>query len=156
MIRMRRGDPLVNKFSRCCPHVATRVTTTLLAEASFRLDHFTVEDICSREHESAVPKVFRQAKTEAASSPASAGAKFMAEAAHRLKTILERIHEDTEQALSLLRDGAGDKRALAWKCKGCGYIKHFTKPVSLEAVARCPRCKSDQFVPANHLVDQSA
>lgn len=71
----------------------------------------------------------------------------MTETLHRLKTILERISENTEQALSLLRGGVGEERALAWKCKGCGYIKHFTKPVSFEAVARCPRCKSQQFVP---------
>jgi predicted Zn-ribbon and HTH transcriptional regulator len=71
----------------------------------------------------------------------------MAETPDRLRQILERIRNDTEQALTLLRDGAGEERALGWKCKGCGYIKHFTKPVSLEAVARCPRCKSDQFVP---------
>jgi predicted Zn-ribbon and HTH transcriptional regulator len=68
----------------------------------------------------------------------------MAETPDRLRQILERIREETEQALSLLTN-AGDQRALGWKCTGCGYIKHFTKPVSLEAVARCPRCKSDQF-----------
>jgi Zn finger protein HypA/HybF involved in hydrogenase expression len=34
------------------------------------------------------------------------------------------------------------------RCKGCSYIKHFTKAVTLEVVARCPRCKSDQFAPA--------
>ena len=66
----------------------------------------------------------------------------------RLRQILERIRQETEQALSLLIS-AGDDRALGWKCKGCGYIKHFTKPVSLEAVARCPRCKSDQFRPVS-------
>ena len=68
----------------------------------------------------------------------------MAETSTHLKTILETIREQTEQALSLLTN-ADDERALGWKCKGCGYIKHFTKPVSLEAVARCPRCKSEQF-----------
>jgi predicted Zn-ribbon and HTH transcriptional regulator len=65
----------------------------------------------------------------------------------RLKTILERIRQHTEQALSLLTN-VGEQRALGWKCKGCGYIKHFTKAVPLEVVARCPRCKSDQFIPA--------
>ncbi len=70
----------------------------------------------------------------------------MAETPDRLRQILERIRAQTEQALSLLTN-VGDERALGWKCKGCGYIKHFTKPVSLEVVARCPRCKSDQFVP---------
>jgi len=66
----------------------------------------------------------------------------------RLRQILERIREESDQALSLLRDDPADERSLAWKCKGCGYVKRFTRPVSLEAVARCPRCKSDQFVRA--------
>jgi predicted Zn-ribbon and HTH transcriptional regulator len=72
----------------------------------------------------------------------------MAETTDRLKTILERIRSETDQALSILRESSSE-RALGWKCAGCGYIKHFTKPVSFEAVARCPRCKSDQFVPAS-------
>jgi predicted Zn-ribbon and HTH transcriptional regulator len=71
------------------------------------------------------------------------------QAPDRLRQILETIREETEHALSLLRDGLREERALAWQCRGCGYIKHFTRPVSLEAVARCPRCKSDQFRPIN-------
>jgi hypothetical protein len=35
---------------------------------------------------------------------------------------------------------------LAWKCTGCGNLK-LTKPVSVDVVARCPRCKAEQFVP---------
>jgi predicted Zn-ribbon and HTH transcriptional regulator len=62
-----------------------------------------------------------------------------------LRRILERIRNDGDQALTLLND-AQARRALGWKCTGCGHVKHFTKPVSLEVVARCPRCKSDQFV----------
>jgi len=71
----------------------------------------------------------------------------MAETTDRVRQILERIREDTEQALSSLRDSAGEERALAWKCEGCGYIKHFTRSVSIEVLGRCPRCKSDEFVP---------
>lgn len=71
----------------------------------------------------------------------------MAETSSHFRTILEKIRAETDQALSLLRDDADEECALAWKCKGCGYIKHFTKSVSLEAVARCPRCKSDEFRP---------
>jgi len=68
----------------------------------------------------------------------------MAETSSSLRTILEKIRHDTEKALALLAD-AKEHRALAWKCTGCGHVKHFTKPVSLDVVARCPRCKSDQF-----------
>ena len=70
----------------------------------------------------------------------------MAETSRHLTTILEKIRNDAEKALALLAD-AEEQRSLAWRCTGCGYIKHFTKSVSLEAVARCPRCKSDQFRP---------
>ena len=71
----------------------------------------------------------------------------MAETPDHLRQILERIRSDTEQALTLLA-AAEEQRALAWKCRGCGHVKHFTKPVSVEVVARCPRCKSEHFVPA--------
>jgi predicted Zn-ribbon and HTH transcriptional regulator len=70
----------------------------------------------------------------------------MAETTDHLRQILERIRNDTQQALALLTN-VGDERALAWQCRGCGYVKHFTKPVSPGVVARCPRCKSDQFRP---------
>jgi predicted Zn-ribbon and HTH transcriptional regulator len=71
----------------------------------------------------------------------------MAETSSHLRTILEKIRNDAEKAVALLTD-TREQRALAWKCTGCGYIKHFTKLVTLEAVTRCPRCKSDQFVAA--------
>jgi predicted Zn-ribbon and HTH transcriptional regulator len=71
----------------------------------------------------------------------------MAQNSSQLKSILERIRNDTDQALTLLND-AQEQWALAWKCTGCGHVKHFTKPVSAEVVARCPRCKSDQFASA--------
>jgi hypothetical protein len=70
----------------------------------------------------------------------------MADTSSQLRQILENIRNDTEQALTLLA-AAEEQRALAWKCRGCGHVKHFTTPVSLEVVARCPCCKSEQFVP---------
>jgi hypothetical protein len=59
----------------------------------------------------------------------------MAETPDRLKTILERIRDKTDQAFTLLND-AQENRALGWNCIGCGHVKHFTKPVSLDVVAR--------------------
>ena len=70
----------------------------------------------------------------------------MAETSSHLTAILEKIRNDAEKALALLAD-AQEQRALAWKCSGCGHVKHFTRSVSLDSVARCPRCKSEQFVP---------
>ena len=61
-----------------------------------------------------------------------------------LKAILKTIRERADYALKQLQD-AEDDRAFRWKCKECGYIKHFTRPASLEATGRCPRCKSTSF-----------
>ena len=61
-----------------------------------------------------------------------------------LKAILETIRERADYALMQLQD-AEDNRAFRWKCKGCGYIKHFTRPASFEAIGRCPRCKTTSF-----------
>jgi predicted Zn-ribbon and HTH transcriptional regulator len=61
-----------------------------------------------------------------------------------LKAILETVREQVDYALKQLQD-AEDTRALRWKCKECGYIKHFTRLASFEATGRCPRCKSISF-----------
>ena len=61
-----------------------------------------------------------------------------------LKAILETIRERLDYALKQLHD-AEDQRSFRWKCKECGYIKHFTRPASFEATGRCPRCKSTSF-----------
>ena len=68
----------------------------------------------------------------------------MAETQKRLRTILETIRENAQHALALLGDAA-DGGSLGWKCKQCGYVKHFTRPVPIEIVSPCPRCKSDVF-----------
>jgi predicted Zn-ribbon and HTH transcriptional regulator len=61
-----------------------------------------------------------------------------------LKAILEAIREQADYALKRLQD-AEEKRSMRWKCKDCRYIKHFTRPIPLEAIGRCPRCKSTSF-----------
>jgi predicted Zn-ribbon and HTH transcriptional regulator len=61
-----------------------------------------------------------------------------------LKAILETIREQADYGLKQLQD-AEEERSMRWKCKDCEYIKHFTRPVPLEAAGRCPRCKSISF-----------
>lgn len=69
----------------------------------------------------------------------------MAEAStEALKAILETIRERADYALKQLHN-AEEQRSLRWKCKDCGYMKHFTQQVTLEARGRCPRCKSVVF-----------
>ena len=71
--------------------------------------------------------------------------RFMAEKSLTpLKAILETIRERADYALKQLQD-AQEERSMRWECKDCRYIKHFTRPVPLEAAGRCPRCKSVSF-----------
>ena len=63
-----------------------------------------------------------------------------------LRASLQAIRDTALQALSQIEQSHED-HSMRWKCKGCAYVKHFTKPVPLEAAGRCPRCKSREFNP---------
>jgi Zn finger protein HypA/HybF involved in hydrogenase expression len=68
----------------------------------------------------------------------------MAEISEAFRQALETIRHQAEHALKLL-DGSQEKRSLAWKCQRCGHIKHFTRPVSADVAAPCPKCRSELF-----------
>jgi predicted Zn-ribbon and HTH transcriptional regulator len=69
----------------------------------------------------------------------------MAEASTKaLKAILEAIRERADYGLKQLQN-AEEERTMRWRCKDCRYMKHFTRPVPLESVGKCPRCKSTSF-----------
>jgi len=61
-----------------------------------------------------------------------------------LKAILETIREPVDFALRQLQE-SDEEHSMRWKCKICEYVKHFTRPVPIEAAGRCPRCKSVSF-----------
>ena len=63
-----------------------------------------------------------------------------------LKASLEAIRDMAANALNQIGQ-SGQDYSMRWQCKGCQYMKHFTKPVSFETVSRCPRCKSTEFTP---------
>jgi predicted Zn-ribbon and HTH transcriptional regulator len=63
-----------------------------------------------------------------------------------LKAALEAIRDMALNALAQI-DQPRETRSMRWKCKDCRYVKHFTRPVPLEAAGRCPRCKSTAFNP---------
>jgi Zn finger protein HypA/HybF involved in hydrogenase expression len=63
-----------------------------------------------------------------------------------LKAALEAIRDTAMNALKQMEQSQ-EQRSMRWKCKECRYIKHFTRPVTLEAAGRCPRCKSTEFRP---------
>jgi predicted Zn-ribbon and HTH transcriptional regulator len=58
-----------------------------------------------------------------------------------LKAILEAIREQADFALKQIQQSE-EGRSMRWKCKDCRYVKHFTRPVPLDAAGKCPRCKS--------------
>jgi Zn finger protein HypA/HybF involved in hydrogenase expression len=69
------------------------------------------------------------------------------DSAHQaLKAALEAIRDTALKALSQIEQSHQD-HSMRWKCKQCQYVKHFTKPVSLETTGRCPRCKTTEFRP---------
>jgi predicted Zn-ribbon and HTH transcriptional regulator len=63
-----------------------------------------------------------------------------------LKATLEAIRDMASNALDQI-ERPQETRSMRWECKECRYMKHFTRPVPLEAAGRCPRCKSTAFDP---------
>jgi predicted nucleic-acid-binding Zn-ribbon protein len=59
---------------------------------------------------------------------------------------LRSIRDQADSALKQIEQPQ-EQRSMRWKCKECRYIKHFTRPVPLEAAGRCPRCRCTEFTP---------
>jgi predicted Zn-ribbon and HTH transcriptional regulator len=70
----------------------------------------------------------------------------MDSAVRTLKAALEGVRDIALNALKQMEQSQ-EEYSMRWKCKECEYIKHFTKPVPLEAAGRCPRCKNTEFRP---------
>jgi Zn finger protein HypA/HybF involved in hydrogenase expression len=69
------------------------------------------------------------------------------DSAHQaLKAALE-VNRDTASNALTQFEPSQEERAVRWTCKACRYVKHFTKPATLEATGRCPRCKCTEFRP---------
>ena len=56
-----------------------------------------------------------------------------------------RVHIDS--ALRRLQP-LEETRYLRWRCSGCGYLKHFTRPTTAEVAAPCPKCRGRNFMAA--------
>jgi predicted Zn-ribbon and HTH transcriptional regulator len=65
------------------------------------------------------------------------------------QAMISALRSILDQADSALKniDQSQEERSMRWKCKDCRYMKHFTRPVPLEAAGRCPRCKSTALNP---------
>jgi rubrerythrin len=57
-----------------------------------------------------------------------------------LRGTLEAIRDLAMNALNQIAKSE-EEYSMRWKCKECQYTKHFTRPVTLEAAGKCPRCK---------------
>jgi len=77
------------------------------------MDKTFVSQYRSDEHERKISLISAAACTAVSSS--TTGIELMAEASASLRRILERIRDDTQEALKLLGDPE-DVRSLRWKC----------------------------------------
>jgi hypothetical protein len=62
-----------------------------------------------------------------------------------LKAALEAIRDMALNALAQI-DQPQEIRSMRWECKECRYMKHFTRPVPLEAAGRCPDAKVRRLI----------
>jgi hypothetical protein len=66
-----------------------------------------------------------------------------------LDALIVALRSIRDQADSVLKkiDRTRPERSLAWKCTGCGNVKHFTRPALAEVAAPCPKCGGADFNP---------
>ena len=64
-----------------------------------------------------------------------------------LTAALQAIRDHADAALKGMELPATNRRSLGWKCTGCGYVKHFTRPARAEVAAPCPKCRGAAFEP---------
>jgi hypothetical protein len=62
-----------------------------------------------------------------------------------LAQALRTIRDRADAALKEIDHAGGQRRALGWKCSGCGQIKHFTRAVPVEVAVPCPKCHGVAF-----------
>ena len=120
-------------------HTRCIVTGPKRKNAFFDGQRGTVQS-CSNEHDCEIPLIFAAAGAAPPSSTATR-TQSMAETSNTLRQILERIRDDTQQALKLLGDSE-ESRSLRWKCDTCGHVKYFTRPVPAEVAPPCPKCRA--------------
>ena len=102
--------------------------------------------ICSSEHEDISLAALDTNITQIHRQTSADGIEFMEPSLKTLKVDLEAIRDKAMNALKQIEQSQ-EERSMRWKCKECQYVKHFTKPVTLEGVGRCPRCKNTEFRP---------
>jgi predicted nucleic-acid-binding Zn-ribbon protein len=102
--------------------------------------------VCSREHESGFIAFLGACVAQNNWATSADGVEFMDQTPKTLIAALQSIREMATNALNRIAPSQ-EEHSMRWKCKRCQYVKHFTNPVSLETVGRCPRCKNTEFRP---------
>jgi hypothetical protein len=102
---------------------------------------------CSLEHYALHSSISRSGFALSVLERAQAiGAGSMADEAplKSIRELLLRIRNAADAAMKRI-DQPADGSSLRWVCTGCRYVKTFVKPVELDSVGKCPRCRSSEF-----------
>ena len=128
--------------------VVERPICNLLKRNRQRLLFWTTigRQICSGEHEDHFTASMGARVAQNNPETSADGTEFMDPTPKTLIAALETIRDTAANALNQIEQSQ-EERSMRWTCKACRYIKHFTRPVTLEAAGRCPRCKCTEFRP---------
>jgi hypothetical protein len=102
--------------------------------------------LCSHEHEDTIIPFLGAVIAQIHRQTSTTGAGFMDSALDALIFALTSISDQVDSVLRKI-DNRNEKGSLAWKCIGCGNIKHFTRPALAEVAAPCPNCGGEAFDP---------
>jgi Zn finger protein HypA/HybF involved in hydrogenase expression len=61
-----------------------------------------------------------------------------------VREVLLKIRNAADAALKRI-DQPPRGFSVQWVCTSCRYVKTFVKPVDLDVVGKCPRCRSSEF-----------
>ena len=75
------------------------------------------------------------------------GVMLMSEQEKELRSIRGLLEQARERIDHILVPAAAVH--MRWRCAGCGYIKHFTRPMPAHIAPPCPKCGDDVFEAAS-------
>jgi hypothetical protein len=135
-----------NIFSELKSATRTERLAQYSVDAGILVSTVAYSSICSDEHESVSAASLGANITQIIRKTSTAGVEVVDSTLKPLKAALEAIRDMASNALTQIEQPQ-ETRSMRWVCKERYYVKHFTKPVSLETAGRCRRCKSQAFNP---------
>lgn len=61
-----------------------------------------------------------------------------------IRQALEQARDRLDFALRSLGQSP-ERQSMRWRCLGCGYLKHFTRPQPAHVAPPCPKCDGKTF-----------